>query len=177
MKRSRTNLGTYRRARACACRAAVLGATAIVILALGCLSIPALGNEARVEVQFFVPPLQKMEMDQVVWTLPAPTAADYVAGYLNVPTPFKLTLSSNTPWELSVKTDRDDISVLQDGPIPLQWSLDKRKYNFISNDWTTMTSGDRAVNGQRVELSYRMLLDWQNCTAGIYKPRLQFKLK
>ncbi|MBU1698610.1 MAG: hypothetical protein KJ970_06980 [Candidatus Eisenbacteria bacterium] len=184
MKRSQTNPGAHcgacasaRRIRRFGARCAVdFGVAAIVMLAIGCLSVSALGNEVRVEVQFFVPQLQKLEIDQVVWALPSPTAADFMAGYLNVPAPFKLTLFSNTPWTLSIKTDRDDISVLREGPIPLQWSVDKRQYDFISNDWKTITSGESRVNGQAVELSYRMLLDWQNCAAGVYKPRLQFKL-
>ena len=125
------------------------------------------GTEVRVEVQVFVPQLQKLEIEQVVWNLPSPTAADYLAGYLKVPTPFRLRLYSNTPWELSVKAEQDDIAFLQDGPIPLQWSLDKRNFSFISNNWTPITSGEGPAPGRRVELSYRMMLNWQDCIAAL----------
>lgn len=60
-------------------------------------------REVRVEFELFVPPLQRLEVTNPLLVMPPLSAAEIRPGAIELPRPIGLRISSNSPWELSIR--------------------------------------------------------------------------
>ena len=73
------------------------------LFALGASGTSRASDAARIEVQFVVPPLQRLRAETEVVSLPPVTTEDVLAGHIDLPRPVQLLLFSNCPWELRLR--------------------------------------------------------------------------
>jgi hypothetical protein len=139
------------------------------------------GQEVRVEVQLVVPPMQRLRVEQAVVSLPPVTTTDLRAGYLDLPSPIRLRLDSNCPWELSLRTAEEPAASswaaarATPGSVSLLWSLGGSHFLPLTGPWTRVDGDVRAL-GRPVEVNLRIPLSWMAIPPGAYQPRIEYQL-
>ncbi len=134
------------------------------------------GNGMRVEVAVIVPPLQRLEVSPAVSSLPAVSPLTLSAGFMEPGAPVRLTIFSNSPWELSIR--RAAVHPEDDHPTiaRILWKSIDGEYSDLPEDWTMVAAGSSAASGLVVPLHLLFLLDWRNARPGLYEPRIEYRL-
>ena len=154
--------------------AAVLLPGALLLLASLPSCPPAMaGSELRLLVQVVVPPLQQLDAGAAVVAAPVVSCDDLQSGYLELQREIVLTVRSNTPWELSVRSRSEDVE--GPGGLPLSWARGEDRFHRAPADWTPVVSGNLPTEEAEVSLRIRIAMDWQR-EPGPYQPRLEYRL-
>jgi hypothetical protein len=135
--------------------------------------------EVRVEVQAIVPPLQRLEVDPLIFVAPEIRPEDLAIGYAELPEPVVLVISSNVPWSLSVRWADDQKIVDAGGPgnsSLLDWSVRNAPFRPATAEWATVARDQQPAAAERVELHLRVPLLAGAPPPGIYQPRLEYRL-
>lgn len=136
-------------------------------------------TEVRVEVAAIVPPLQRLEVDPLILVAPEIRTEDLAIGYAELTQPVVLTVSSNVPWNLSVRWAGGEKIV--DGSVQrisslLDWSARNSPFRPLTGEWAVVVSDRGPAAAERVELHLRVPLLSGAPPPGIYQPRLEYRL-
>ena len=136
-------------------------------------------TEVRVEVEAIVPPLQRLEVDPLVLVAPEIRTEDLAIGYAELAQPVVFTVSSNVPWNLSVRWVGDEKVVEGSGRGSfslLDWSTRNSPSRPLTGEWAVVVSDRGPTAAERVELHLRVPLLAGAPPPGIYQPRLEYRL-
>ena len=164
-------------------RAVLTPAVAALLLCVLALTSPsALSTAAervRVDVDLFIPALQQLEVSSRIVAFPSPTPAHFAAGYLELPEPIVLTIHSNVPWQLWVRSAAQAPESSKGRVIEaptIECRVGNRPYMALTAEWTAVASVDHAVRGEQLELAVRIPMRWSAMTPGDYQPKLEYML-
>ncbi len=136
-------------------------------------------TEVRVEVGVIVPPLQRLDVDPLILVAPEIRTEDLAIGYAELTQPVVLTVSSNVPWNLSVRWVVDEKIVVGGGrgiSSLLDWSVRNSPSRPVTGEWAVVVSNRGPTAAERVELHLRVPLLAGAPPPGIYQPRLEYRL-
>ena len=151
--------------------------TAIVF----CLPNSILADEAsRVSVGVTVPTIQAMTMRPLSFIFPAISSADMDKGFIESIRATTITVSSNLPWQLTVRSEDQDMGKVEDYIKPLSdflWSKSSdAQYTMISTESGLVDSSANYADNREIELNYKMLVGWTRDKPGSYGLTLRFTL-
>lgn len=136
-------------------------------------------TEVRVEVEAIVPPLQRLAVDPLVLATPEIQAEDLAAGFVWLPEPVVLSVSSNVPWEVSIRLAGHDKAgdggAGRDASI-LDWSARNAQFRPVTGEWATVAASRGPAASERVELHLRVPLRPGETTPGVYHLQLDYRL-
>jgi hypothetical protein len=133
----------------------------------------------RVDVDLLVPPLQRLEIGARVVAFPSPTPLHLAAGYLELQEPIVLTVCSNVPWELRVRSADPPLRMLVDGhgEAPrVECRVGERPFVRLTTEWVPVAGSDHAADEMELELMLRIPVTWTTTTPGSYQPRIEYVL-
>ncbi|MCB9464909.1 MAG: hypothetical protein H6682_14550 [Candidatus Eisenbacteria bacterium] len=102
-------------------------------------------SSARVEVDMFVPPIQKLEILSPILVMPTLTVAELAPGFVRLPQPIDLSVWSNTEWELSVRladVKTPDVNELH----RLLCSVNGSAPRSLGDDWQVIAKGQKGAD-------------------------------
>lgn len=140
---------------------------ALTVMLAGATVASATTTSVRAEIR--VPALQSLETTPGVLEAPPVTVPDLERGVLEVPQPVSLVISSNVPWELSVR--RADST----GPF-LEGSFEHGPFRGIGSDWSSLADGEGGTDRATYALDLRFAVDWTTADPGDHGLRLEYRL-
>ncbi len=159
-----------------------LALTIALLLAGLQLSLPQAATTAermRVDVDLFVPVLQRLEINSRVVAFPSPLPPDFAAGHIDLQKPITLAVFSNIPWQLLVRTVAGTPGTPrgnQSDALPLQCSVDDQPFVRLTTDWIAVTAGGDCADGRDLQLALRIPLTWTTMKPGRYQPKVEYML-
>ncbi|MBB63840.1 MAG: hypothetical protein CMO81_02130 [Waddliaceae bacterium] len=134
-------------------------------------------QELNVLVQMTVPPLQNLELSQNSLNMPESKTEDFDRGYIDFPDALTLNISSNVPWKVLVHTE--DLTLTNRNPpkplADLLWKRSKRnRYRALRNKTRRVARSQNPVFDRKIDLDFRVLLDWVDDSPGNYQTTLIF---
>jgi hypothetical protein len=157
-----------------------LAMAAVCLLSLAVPGASSAGEtEVRVELEAIVPPLQRLEVDPLVLVAPEIQAEDLTVGYAELSQPVVLTVSSNVPWDLSVRWAHEGKIAAGGGPETaslLEWSVRNGAFRALTGEWAVVASNRGPAEAERMELRLRVPLLSGAPPPGTYQPRLEYRL-
>ena len=139
------------------------------------LAAPVLArNEVRVEVDLLVPPLQRLEILRPILVMAPLTARDLTSEFIDLPQRIEIHVSSNTPWELSVRMAELSSARAEEGP-PLLCAPAGEAPRILDHDWQFVAKGDA---GEEIEvaLGLRVPLEPSGLAPGTHEVTLDYRL-
>jgi hypothetical protein len=125
-----------------------------------------------------IPTIQRLSFDKDFLTLPRPETGDFDQGYQEVKDILTMTISSNTPWALTIKTDSTKLGELGGKDKPAEHLLWKPSQ---ADDFMPLTSSAAPVAssrlrtaGESVSIDLKLLLDWVDDSPGEISSTLLF---
>jgi hypothetical protein len=148
-------------------RLPVAAALALALVPAWAGIAPAATVSVRAEIR--VPPLQSLETTPGIVDLAPVTIDDLERGFLDVPEPVELTISSNVPWELFAR--RTDPS----GPA-VEGSLEHGPFRAIGMSWSSLATGEGGADHAVLSLRLRLAVGWTTAVPGDHGLRLEYRL-
>ena len=155
----------------------------MLAVALVFLCLPATlyaANNSGLAVGAVVPVIQAMDMRPHSFIFPQVSSTHLDQGYIEVRRATTVTVSSNVPWQLSVKSEDPDMGKGDNQTKPLSDFLWKKSgdaaYTPLSLTSHRVDSSVTYADQKRIELDYKMLAGWARDTPGSYGVTLRFTL-
>jgi hypothetical protein len=146
---------------------------------IGAIALLPVGSPAAttvsVEAEVLVPVAQHLETTAGILEAPVADASDLERGFLDVPEPVVLVVSSNVPWELFVRVASPARSATP-GATTVLGRLEGSPFAEIGAAWSSLATGDSGTDGTSLRLRLRLVLSWTEATPGRHQPRLEYRL-
>lgn len=148
----------------------------VALFSAGVAELARGSDEVRVEVDLFVPPLQRLEIVSPILVMPELTSTDLAPTYVELPRPITLRVSSNTAWELSVRAADGGIASGRDElGADLYCAIPRASFQPLSDDWLRIADGP-AGEEIEIELFLRAPLTPGLLIPGHHEVRLDYRL-
>ena len=151
----------------------LLAASAPAVRALDALTL-------KIDAEIRVPPVQRLDATPGVLAFPSVGLADLERGWLDLPRPAVLSLSSNVPWTLSARRapgsgPEPDASGSAE---PVLWvRAESGERVPLGEEWRAIATGDGPAADVEVPLEIRLELDWNRLPPGRHEPRIEYRLE
>jgi hypothetical protein len=117
-------------------------------------------------------------MRPLSFIFPAISSADMDKGFIESIRATTITVSSNLPWQLTVRSEDQDMGKVEDYIKPLSdflWSKSSdTQYTMISTESGLVDSSANYADNREIELNYKMLVGWTRDKPGSYGLTLRF---
>jgi hypothetical protein len=127
-----------------------------------------------VHIDLLVPPVQKLEMVNPILVMPTLTATDLSRNFIDLPERIGMQVSSNTPWELSVRLTETSSARSESLP-SLLCAARGESPRPLDRDWQLVARGDPGAKIE-VSLGLRVPLDLSGFIPGTHEVTLDYRL-
>lgn len=148
---------------------------------LFCLPGNTLADEtSRLSTGVTIPIIQSMDLNPNSFVFPDITSTNLDKGIIEARDAATATVSSNVPWQLTIRSEDPDMGKMKDNIKPLSDFLWKKSgdinYAAISTEGRRVDSSTRYADHQKTILDYKMLVGWTRDKPGTYGLTLRFTL-
>jgi len=127
-----------------------------------------------------IPIIQSMDLSPGSFVFPDITSSNLDKGVIESLNAATATVSSNVPWQLTIRSEDPDMGKVEDNVKPLSDFLWKKSgdadYTAISTEGHRVDSSTRYADYQKTILDYKMIVGWTRDKPGTYGLTLRFTL-
>lgn len=138
------------------------------------------GESVRLSTGVAVPVIQTISFTPHSFIFPNVSSTHLNKGFIEARNATTVTVSSNVPWQLTVRSEDRNMGQVKDHVKPLSdilWRKSGRtQYTAISTDDRLVDSSATYADHQKIELDYKMLVGWTRDKPGTYGLTLRYTL-